>query len=292
MATQTPELPKKKRARSPNFPAITLKDAVERARTIFKEEGRNFAHEDTILGHWQYKPRSGGGWSVLAAVKSFGLVTQEGSGNTSRYRVSDSALKLVMKSGDEHADERQDVLKDAALKPRIHRELWTTYSGTLPSNQTLEYELVSNWGFTPVAAKEFVPRFRETISYAALTAADTLTGNGGDNGDDANEFASDDPFRARSAVTTPSKVVKAPPGSATRFDERISTESSATTVIPILLPGVGQAGALKLPTRMSEAEWNTMLAIIAAYKPTIVQLGPSGREPEVPKPASQKDPSV
>jgi hypothetical protein len=289
MATQTPDVPKKRRARSPNFPAITLKDAVERVRTLFKEEGRNFAHEDTILGHWKYKPRSGGGWSVLAAVKSFGLLAQEGSGNTRRYRLSDAALKLVMKSGDEYADERRDELKDAALKPRIHRELWVKYSGTLPSNQTLEYDLVSSSGFTPVAAKEFVPRFRETITFAGLTATDRLTGSDEDNEDDADEFASADPFKAGSAVTTPptvTRVVKAPPGSAPTFEHRIPAELP-TTVIPILLPGLGQAGALKLPTSMSEAEWNTMLAIIGAYKPTIVQSESKGHATERTKPTSE-----
>jgi hypothetical protein len=288
MATLPPEPPKKKRARSPNFPAITLKDAVERARTIFKEEGRNFAHEDTILGHWQYKPRSGGGWSVLAAVKSFGLVIQEGSGNTSRYRVSDTALMLVMKSGDEYANERREVLKDAALKPRIHRELWTKYSGSLPSNQTLEYELVSNWGFTPIAAKEFVPRFRETISYAELIATDRLTGSDGDNGNNLDEFTPQDPFGPAGAVTRagPStKVVSQSVAPASNLEQRPA--ESPTTVIPILLPGVGQVGALKLPTSMSEAEWNTMLAIIGAYKPTIVQPGPSRRAAGDTKPVTE-----
>lgn len=259
---------KKTRARSPNFPAVTLGDAVERARAVFKEEGRNFAHEDTILAHWKYKPRSGGGWSVLAALKSYGLLTQDGVGNTRRYRVSDSALRLVMKIGNEHSAERQEVLKDAALKPRIHQELWNKYSGSLPSNQTLEYELVSNWGFTPGAAKEFVPRFRDTIAFAGLTPADRLTGDEEDNSGRSNEFSSDDPFATGGTVIqppSPPKVVKPSPGTFEKAKE------SETTVIPILLPGVGQAGALKVPTTMSEAEWKTMLAIINAYKPTIVQ---------------------
>src|SRR5438552_17689881 len=89
---------KPKRQRSPSYPGIGLEVALERARSLYREEGRNAAPNEAILHHWGYGPKSGPGLVTLAALKRFGLLTGEGSGKS---RLSNFALRIIL-------DERED----------------------------------------------------------------------------------------------------------------------------------------------------------------------------------------
>lgn len=274
--------PGQKRSRSPNFPGIGLEEALKRVSVTYQHEKRNFAHVDTLLHHWGYKPGSGMGGVVLAALSAYGFITLEGSGRTRKAKVSDLGLRLLLMDPDEHATDRQRLLKDAALKPRIHSELWSEYDGTLPSDATLRLDLVSERGFTDAAAREFVPRFKETITYAGLTSADKLTTDVGDKGEASTEIKS----------TTPSPIRRPQPP--TIFDAMVESRKliSGGEVLqfPIPLPDTDQLAALQVPKRMSEAAWRQMMAIINAYKPSIVK-EPAESEASV-KPASEPDPTA
>src|SRR5207253_10235130 len=83
-----PESPTKQagkaRPRSPSYPGIDLATAIERARTMFEHEHRSAAHVDVLYSHWGHKPKSGAGGVVLAALKKYGLITDDGSGANRR----------------------------------------------------------------------------------------------------------------------------------------------------------------------------------------------------------------
>jgi hypothetical protein len=168
---------KSKRQRSPSYPGIGLEAALERARSLYGEEGRNAAPNDAILQHWGYAPRSGPGLVTIAALKRFGLLVSEGSGKS---RLSNLALSIIL---DEREDspERDEAIKQAALMPRIHKELWDKYQWQLPSDATLRHFLRLDKGFTDSAADELIRQFRETISFAQLAPGDSLSGNGPDS---------------------------------------------------------------------------------------------------------------
>src|SRR4051812_1763070 len=82
---------KAKKARSPGYPGIDLKTAVERARELWRAQQGNYANVGTILHHWGYKPHSGAGLVALAALKKFGFIEDDGSGQTRRARLTDEA---------------------------------------------------------------------------------------------------------------------------------------------------------------------------------------------------------
>src|SRR5438105_11530029 len=109
-----------KRQRSPSYPSIDLETAIDRARTLYAREGRNIAPNHAILGHWGYSAKSGPGFGTLGALKRFGLLRSEGAGKS---RLSDLALRIVL---DERQDspERAEDIKEAALSPAIHKEIW------------------------------------------------------------------------------------------------------------------------------------------------------------------------
>lgn len=247
------------RMRSPNYPGIGLREAVDRAHVFYNADKRNWAHVDNALHHWGFKPSSGAGGVVVAALKAFGLLEDEGAGKTRRVRLTDSAMRLLLLDPAEHSDDRRSLLQGAALKPKIHAELWKFYKGSLPSDSTLRYELMTSRGFTDNAVKEFIPQFKDTVAFAELAAGDKLTGHDGDKNSPPNPF--DVP-----AVTAPSAVTTPPTSSsAGQVIERPSTR-----VVTLPLSGDAWA-ALQVPVPMSEEDWEQMLAVLSAMKRGIVK---------------------
>ena len=168
--------PKRNKQRSPSYPGIGLESALERARTLREAEGRHVAPNEAILQHWGYSQKSSAGLVTLAALKRFGLLTTEGPG---RARLSDLALGIILDDR-ELSPERDELIKQAALMPNIHAEIWNQYGGALPSDPTLRHFLRLEKGFTDGAANELVLQFRDTISFANLPPCDGVSTENGD----------------------------------------------------------------------------------------------------------------
>jgi hypothetical protein len=258
-AADATKAPKPARMRSPNYPGVSLRAAVERARVFYTADKRSWSHVDTALHHWGFQPKSGGGLVVLAALKSFGLLETEGIGNVRRVRLTEFGLRILLLDAPEHAAERQRLFQEAALKPKIHAELWKYYKGVLPSDPTLRYELMTSRGFTENAVKEFIPQYKDTIAFANLTAGDKLTGNDGDNSPPPDPFAV--PPVSQTHVTST-------PASSTPAGQDVGKPS--TRVVNLPLSGDTWA-ALQVPVPMTEDDWEQMLAVLNAMKRGIVK---------------------
>ena len=157
------------RARSPNYPGIPLGDAVKRAVTLRgKEKGRHFVPAEIVLSHWGYSPKSSSGLVALGALNKFGLLEFQGAGADRKARLTDRALQIIL----DGSPTRKEAIVEAALAPKIHRELWDEYDGILPNRGTLHYMLVQEKKFTDTGADEFIKQFRATIEYANLDSSD------------------------------------------------------------------------------------------------------------------------
>src|SRR5258708_29530069 len=93
------EQPKKSGQRSPNYPGIDVKEAIEKARKIYDSEHTHEVARDTIFQHWGYKPGVGPALVALAALRSFGLL-EDGKGPKSQ-KLSRLALDILL--GEEDA---------------------------------------------------------------------------------------------------------------------------------------------------------------------------------------------
>ncbi|MGH3134274.1 MAG: hypothetical protein ACRDNY_11140 [Gaiellaceae bacterium] len=241
--TETPEAPRrKKRARSPSYPGITLEQAIDRARVIYDNEARNAAPFEAILDHWGYSPRSGAGSVALAALRKYGLLVYEGQS----ARLSDLALTILW--NEEDSEERREAIKEAALKPSIHAELWRQYEGSLPSDATLRLELRRR-GFAETAIPEFITIFRSTLAFSQLTEADRLLDK---NGDTAETQVGPN---VSMTATPPLPVRKPTPGAPP----------------PIQLPLLGgTVVTLQASGPVTEEAWEQMMTVLQALKPGFV----------------------
>jgi hypothetical protein len=177
MAEQTiSEEAKKERQRSPNYPAVGLREAVERVRKLYNEDGRAGAPPKIAAVHIGFKAAHGQANSVLAALKRFGLIS-EVNGRVAPTHAAIEILNLL-----ESDPRRQAALREAALAPPIYRELVDKHRTTgLPKRDVLESELIIYKKFNPSAVKGFVTDFLDTLEYAGISVEAGVGSNKDDN---------------------------------------------------------------------------------------------------------------
>lgn len=161
---QTAENEKKKRHRSPNYPTVGLKEAIERTKKFYDADGKAGASSETAAKHIGYSTAHGEAYSVLSALKKFGLVEDKAG------RVVPTARAIEILSLPSTDPRRLEAIRKAALSPPIYAELLKDYRETgLPADDTLEGELIAYKGFNPNAVKSFLSGFKQTLDFAGLS---------------------------------------------------------------------------------------------------------------------------
>lgn len=155
----------RRKIRSPSFPFISLREALDRARAFYEAEQRNAARPETAAAHWGYSPKSSGGKQTIAALRAFGLL----EGDT-LVKLSGRALRILLDERD-GSEERERLLKQAALMPPLHSWLWERYGADLPSEQTLRLSLILDKGFNESSVDDFLTEYKETLEFVRLREA-------------------------------------------------------------------------------------------------------------------------
>lgn len=155
-----------RKVRSPSFPFISLREALDRVRAFYEAEQRNSARPETAAAHWGYSPKSSGGKQTIAALRAFGLL----EGDT-LIKLSGRALRIVLDER-EDSEERERLIKQAALMPPLHSKLWERYGAELPSDKTLRLSLILDEGFNENSVDDFLTEYKETLEFARLRLAE------------------------------------------------------------------------------------------------------------------------
>lgn len=164
---------KRSRLRSPAYPAVNLEQAIGHAQTIYNEERRSLVPVQVALDHLGYGESSSNGMRIIAALKQFGLMAEEGKKDDRQVQLSSRALDILIAPSDDSPD-RLRAIRDASLAPTIHQELWDEHDGDLPSDATLRANLVRNRDFNDNSVDRFIREFRDTIAFADLAENDTI----------------------------------------------------------------------------------------------------------------------
>jgi hypothetical protein len=177
MSDETPNAKQKKtRTRSPGYPTTNLQDALEKARIVFEKDGRHETAIESLAAHWGYKANSSSAGQLAAALKKFGLF--ESSDKDGYVKLTDPAVRIIA-DDDPNSQTKAELIKRAALSPKIYALLWEKYGGLppLPSDAAIRPYLVADLGFNPNAVEEFTKNFRATIEFAKLSPGDKLEAN-------------------------------------------------------------------------------------------------------------------
>ena len=162
MATEERE--QKKRQRSPNYPAVGLREAVERVGKLYELDGKAGAPPEIAAKHIGFGTAHGQAMAVLSALKKFGLVAEDNG----RIVPSQRAIEIiVLEPGDPR---RTQALTQAVLSPHIYKQLIGEHRETgFPADDTLKRELVAYKRFNPKAVGSFVKDLKDSLEFAGLS---------------------------------------------------------------------------------------------------------------------------
>jgi hypothetical protein len=196
-ATAT-EKQKASRTRSPAYPGISLETAINRARALYAADKMNAVPLVIAVKRWGFGEKSSGGLVNVAALKSFGLLKDSGSGKDRKVQLTEEARRIILDQRQE-SPERDEAIKRAALLPKMHAALWNKWKADLPADDTLRHALAVDWFFNLDSIPGFIKEYKDTILFAKLTDSDTLSAGQEDIEEESEMAASD----VRSAKETP-----------------------------------------------------------------------------------------
>lgn len=164
-----PDEGKAKKDRSPSYPFISLRKALDRAQALFDAHRKEPTRLSVLAQTWNYSPSSSGLQQTAAAMKQFGLLEEVGTGADRKVQISDLARRIL---SDLRPGVKEQAITEAAQRPRLIAEYLPKWLPERPSDAHCVSELVFDRGFNQPAAKSFLRVFDETVSYAGLKQVD------------------------------------------------------------------------------------------------------------------------
>lgn len=155
------------------FPFISLPKAIERARELYKVASGHEMPFGTAVGAWGYAEKSSGGSQTAAALKAFGLLEDVGGSEVRKVKLTDAALRIIRDPRDISPD-RDALIREAAMRPALHRDVYGKYQGMPPSDEALKAYLLIDRGLKDDAVPEFMREFTATMAYAKVPDSATI----------------------------------------------------------------------------------------------------------------------
>lgn len=143
------------RSRSPNYPQVGLKEAVQRVTNVYKCDYQSMLTRALTAERLGYSGVNGKSLAVIAALGKYGLL--EGRGE--EIRVSDLAVRIIAHPSG--SAERRQALAEAAGRPELFQTLDQRFPRRSASDGTIRAFLMTQ-GFIPPAADTALRAYRET----------------------------------------------------------------------------------------------------------------------------------
>ena len=157
--------------RSPNYPGLSLQQAVEAVDRLWKGEKRTPVSHETAATALGYKALSGPARVAIGALRQYGLIDKAEKGHIA---VSDLAVAILHG----HGTEKEIALGQAALMPDLFSELHKSHPDA--SENALKAHLITKRGFAEDGARKAARAFRETLAFG-------ITGKSGYNASETKE---------------------------------------------------------------------------------------------------------
>jgi hypothetical protein len=143
--------------RSPNYPALSLVQALEAADKLWKAEKRTAVSHETAALAMGYKALSGPARVAIAALRQYGLIDKAEKGHV---QISDLAVAILHG----HGTEREIALGQAGLSPSLFLELSRTH---LEASETaIRSHLITKKQFAEDGARRAAKAFKDTVAFA------------------------------------------------------------------------------------------------------------------------------
>jgi hypothetical protein len=153
-----------KRIRSPNYPALSLPEAMEKVAGIYRGLHNHAAPREVLTKEMGYAGLNGASATAISALRKYGLLDRAGED----LKVSERALRILHPHS---ASERSEAIRDAAHEPVLFSELAERFPDKMPSDELLKNYLTRK-GFAPAALSAVISAYRETSEMVERESVD------------------------------------------------------------------------------------------------------------------------
>ena len=144
-----------KRVRSPNYPSISLVEAVQQIQKLFGKIGQHPAPRDAVATSMGYSGLHGASATAISALIKYGLLERVGED----YKLSERAMRII---APHNQNEKLVALEDASREPTLFAELIEHFPGEVPSDDLLRSYLIRK-GFAQAAVPGVIAAYRDTM---------------------------------------------------------------------------------------------------------------------------------
>ena len=144
------------RVRSPNYPALSLPEAIKSVASIHAAEQHLAAPKEVVAKHLGYTSFHGLAGRVVSAIEKYGLLEEV---NGDKVKVSSIAMSILFPATPE---EKQKAINEAAFKPSLFAGIRDEWQGSRPSDENLRVYLVRK-NFVSDALDRVIELYKETM---------------------------------------------------------------------------------------------------------------------------------
>jgi hypothetical protein len=260
------------RHRSPNYPLFDLESAISKVRVFQDQQKRNIVDFDSASESLGYKPNAYGG-RAIATMLGYGLVDEIKGTSSRRFRISETARDLIVTYGVDDP-EWKEIVRNAALKPKIYSQLVSRFPHELPSDKAIRQHLLVEMKFNEDVVLGVIRDFKKTYKFANLGTLDALSEDYTDKIEDGRNSDFDVNDR-KTVVANDKSRISAPQIDfpSTAGTGRVSFPETADTFsLPIPLPG-RRFATVQFPPRMTHKEYDRIVSFLKSNRDVVLEDG-------------------
>jgi hypothetical protein len=144
------------RVRSPNYPALSLPEAIKLVATVQAAEQHLAAPKEVVAKHLGYASYHGLAGRIVSAIEKYGLLEEV---NGDKVKVSPLAMSILFPASPE---EKQKAITEAAFKPLLFAAIRDEWQGARPSDENLRVYLIRK-KFGSDALDRVIEVYKETM---------------------------------------------------------------------------------------------------------------------------------
>jgi hypothetical protein len=149
------------RVRSPNYPALSLPEAIKSATAIQAAEQHLAAPKEVVAKHLGYASLHGHAGRAISAIENYGLLEEV---NGDKVKVSPLAMSILFPASPE---EKQNAIKEAAFKHPLFMAIKEEWQGSRPSDENLRVYLIRR-KFAADALDRVIEVYKATMDLVTL----------------------------------------------------------------------------------------------------------------------------
>lgn len=159
------------RMRSPNFPALTLEEAMKAAGTLYSKVRKTLIDRDVAAKELGYTGLTGRSLKVLGALNQYGLIDNTSKGKCRVTELAEQALHGFPEA------EKLGAIHRAARSPALFGAIMDEFGDDISSEHAIRSFLLKR-GFTDNGVESALQSFMSTQRYAVLKGASESYGKG------------------------------------------------------------------------------------------------------------------